>query len=276
MPREDEILKFFASYIEVELGIVYAEHNYFQLQNRLEEISRLIGVPDLSTLHAVATKGIAGDFRNLLLDTATNNETSFFRDAKVFRALESFFRGQKTGGSPMRIWSAASSTGQEALTLAMTIRELGADGPQGFSITGTDISERALKKARAATYSQLEIQRGLPSKLLVKYFTKSAADEWTASALLTANTTFQSMNLKAPFPFREPFDLVLCRNVLIYQKVESKREILARIEKTIKPGGMLVLGSGESLIGLSDGFELESLEGAVVYRKKAAVTTLAA
>jgi chemotaxis protein methyltransferase CheR len=267
MPHED-ILGFFARYIEAELGIVYADHNYFQLQNRLEEISKLIGAADLPALHATAEKGITGDFRKLLLDTATNNETSFFRDAKVFRALESHLRRPEGRSAPMRIWSAASSTGQEALSLAMTIRELGEDGPSAYSITGTDISERALTKARSATYSQLEVQRGLSAKLLVKYFTKNERDEWTACPLLTSNTTFQSMNLKAPFPFRQPFDIVLCRNVLIYQKVESKKEILLRIAAALSPGGLLVLGSGESLIGLLDNFELDTIDGAILYRKK--------
>jgi chemotaxis protein methyltransferase CheR len=274
--QPEKILEFFAKYIETELGIVYADHNYFQLQNRLEDIAKLLNMPSLEELHKLAQAGIWGQFKQLLLDTATNNETSFFRDPKVFSAIETYLVNQvkegKRGANPFRIWSAASSTGQEALSVAMTILECAAKTnlPIPFSILGTDISERVLNRAKAATYSQLEVQRGLPAPLMVKYFKKTEQSEWTASANLTKFTEFQTLNLKSAFPFKNSFDLVLCRNVLIYQAPASKKEILARITATLTEGGYLILGSGESLIGLSNDYETESVNGAVVYRKKGA------
>jgi chemotaxis protein methyltransferase CheR len=272
--QHENALKFFAKYIEAELGIVYAEHNYFQLQNRLEDIAKLMNVPGLQELHAMAQSGIWGQFKQLLLDTATNNETSFLRDPKVFAAIETFVlqRIKDGKGSPIRIWSAASSTGQEALSVAMTILECSkkANVPVSFSILGTDISERVLERAKSATYSQLEVQRGLPAPYLIKYFKKGEQDTWAASAEVTKYTEFQKLNLKDAFSFKEPFDIVLCRNVLIYQAPESKKAILAKITSVTKSDAWLILGSGESLIGLSNEYETESVSGAIIYRRKSA------
>jgi chemotaxis protein methyltransferase CheR len=137
-----------------------------------------------------------------------------------------------------------------------------------YKITGTDISERILAKAKSAKYTQLEVQRGLSAPLMVKYFKKDESDQWTASADLTRHTEFKKLNLMDPFNFSENFDLILCRNVLIYQSVERKSAILKKIHAALAPGGFLILGSGESLIGLSEDFSQVSAEGAVFYRKK--------
>ena len=119
------ILSFFAKYIEQESGIIYAEHNYFQLQNRLEDISKLLGFRNLEVLHEEAKREIREPLRQHLIDFATNNETSFFRDAKLFRGIEATILQPRLSipAEPLRIWSAASSTGQEAVTLAMLISE---------------------------------------------------------------------------------------------------------------------------------------------------------
>lgn len=270
--QPEAILIYFAKFIEKELGIVYATHNYFQLQNRLEEICKLIDVENLSALYDLAQKGIKGQFRQLLLDLATNNETSFFRDPKIFKAIENTVLSafQEKNSGKLQIWSAASSTGQEALSVSILIKEWSEKRAVNlpFSITGTDISERVLARAKSAQYSQLEVQRGLPAPYLIKYFKKDEQDRWTAKSELTSHTEFTKLNLKEPFRHTSPFFLVLCRNVLIYQNVESKKEILQRISKEIMPGGFLILGAGESLIGLSSDFEQTSFEGAVFYRKK--------
>lgn len=272
--QHEDTLKFFAKYIETELGIIYAEHNFFQLQNRLEDIAKLMNVPGLAELHAMAKSGIWGQFKQLLLDTATNNETSFLRDPKVFLAIETFILQKiKEGKSDtIRIWSAASSTGQEALSVAMTVLESckKAGVSVSFSIFGTDISERVLERARSATYSQLEVQRGLPAPFLIKYFKKGDQDTWSASAEITKYVEFNKLNLKDSLPFRDPFDLVLCRNVLIYQAPESKKAIISKITSVTKENGWLILGAGESLLGLSSEYETETVNGAIVYRRRAA------
>jgi chemotaxis protein methyltransferase CheR len=270
----DKILTYFAQFIEKELGIIYAEHNYFQLQNRLEEIAKLQGKSSIEQLYDEAQKGIQGSFKQLLLDVATNNETSFFRDPKVFKAVEAMILNEYHKKTPLRpklnIWSAASSTGQESVSTAILIKEFSAKMGLNvnFNITATDISERVLTRAKKASYSQLEVQRGMSAALLIKYFTKDVNDSWNVISEIKNSIQFKTQNLKENFNFPEPFDLVLCRNVLIYQNVEGKKEILSRITKTLMPGGYLIMGSGESLLGLSNDYESVSSEGAVIYRKK--------
>jgi chemotaxis protein methyltransferase CheR len=270
----DDMLKFFAKYIESELGIVYAEHNYFQLENRLEEIAKLVGVPCIQSLYEQAKSGISGQFKQMLLDVATNNETSFFRDPKVFKAIENTILKSVSSflspGEKLRIWSAASSTGQEALSLTMMIKEFNLREKQniGFSILASDISERVLARAKGGSYTQLEVQRGMPAPYLIKYFKKDDEDKWTASSELLAHIDFKKINLKGDFGIREQFHFVLCRNILIYQNVEGKIDIINRIAKVLAPGGYLVLGAGESLLGLSTDFEQCLVEGSILYRKK--------
>jgi chemotaxis protein methyltransferase CheR len=272
--EKEAILSFFAKFIESELGIIYAEHNYFQLQNRLEEIAKLLNFDGIEDLYAQAQQKISGEFRQLLLDVATNNETSFFRDPKLFTAIESLllsqFKGQNKRPQRLSIWSAASSSGQEALSTAMLLAEFNEKSGENiqFSISGTDISERVLNRAKTGQYSQLEVQRGLSAPLLNKYFKKNDQERWQVNPDLLKQISYSLLNLKDPFNFPNRFDLILCRNVLIYQSVPAKIEILRKLSDSLIPAGHLVLGSGESLLGLSDDYEQIAAEGAVLYRKK--------
>lgn len=264
------ILEYFAKYIEAELGIVYSSHNYFQLQNRLEEIAKLTGAADVEQLYNQSKSGIGGDFKQMILDVATNNETSFFRDPKIFKSVEKAVLNNFIGNNKLRIWSAASSSGQEAISLSILINEFNQKENANiqFSILGTDISERVLLRAKKATYSQLEVQRGLPAAYLIKYFRKDDNDLWTALPEVTRSIEFKKQNLIETFPFKEKFNLILCRNVLIYQSIEGKIDILKRITDMLTANGVLILGSGESLIGLSTDYEQQNIEGAIIYRKK--------
>ena len=204
------------------------------------------------------------------MDLSTNNETSFFRDPKIFKAVENLVLDKVDKNKKLKIWSAASSAGQEALSISMMIHEWNIKqlSQIQFSIIATDISTRILEKAKSATYTQLEAQRGLPTQLLIKYFKKDDQDKWVAEKILRDHIEFKKLNLREYFSFPEPFDIIFCRNVLIYQSVPSKTEILSKITKQLVPQGVLVLGSGESLLGLSTDYEQLSSDGAVVYRKK--------
>ncbi len=321
--KTSEILKFFADYIKKNIGIIFDEQNFFQLQNRLESISHLLALEPSATVahepqqgselqalydYALA-QGISGPFKQLLLDVATNNETSFFRDPKVFQQIEQLVQSwlllqpqvPLLGGKPtFEIWSAAASSGQEALSLAMLGRELQGKGslPFDLEILGTDVSERMLERARAARYSQLEVQRGLSAARLIRYFSKDEgplpgvgggggvgggmdekSETWVAKSELINCLTFQKLNLLDEFGFVGKFDLILCRNVLIYQNVPGKMAILEKLVRALKPGGFLILGSGESLIGLVSGgdgspsgvreLRSEVRDGAVIYYKGA-------
>lgn len=269
--KNKEILLFFAHYIEKELGIVYSEHNYFQLQNRLEQIAKIMNIPTVEELFSKAKGGIAGNFKTLLLDVATNNETSFFRDPKIFDAIERTFISQfPKNGTSMKIWSAACSTGQEPISVSILMEEFNkkTSSKVSYFITATDISERVLEKAKNGIYNELEIQRGLSEAQLNQYFQKVDIGLWRISPEVLSKIKYEKVNLKESFVFKDKFHIILCRNVLIYQSVESKKQILSKLVEALEPEGFLVLGAGESLIGISDAFEQVAHDGAILYRKK--------
>lgn len=271
--NESKILRFFSTFIEKELGVIYSEGNYFQLQNRLDNVAKSVGLKSADELYTLASKGVSDELKRHLVDAATNNETSFFRDQKLFQAIENLLKEHLQGNlfpdKTINFWSAASSTGQEALSLAILINELRSKNGNNFpfSILGTDISETALAKAKNSSYSELEVNRGMPINLLEKYFSKTK-DHWTAKGELIKDIRFEKLNLKAPKYPDKKFHFILCRNVLIYQNVASKIEIIKRLTSCLVPRGFLILGSGESLMGLSDEFEALQVDGAWLYRKK--------
>lgn len=195
----ESVLKFFASYIEGQLGIIYAEANYFQLEHRLQDISTQLGYQDVNALFNEAQKGINGMMKSLILDLATNNETSFFRDGSIFKVLSSHMVPAliETGMRPsLRIWSAAASSGQEAYSIAMELSELRKTNPEipPVSMLVSDVSETILKRAQKGQYTQLEVQRGLPARLMVTYFDKVEADHWRVKPELQQGLTFKKIN----------------------------------------------------------------------------------
>ena len=267
----DKVFLFFSKYIESELGIIYAEHNYYQLQNRLEEIAKTLGLNCVGELYQLAQKGIEGTCKQLLLDVSTNNETSFFRDGKIFSAIESDILPEMSKkNTKLRIWSAASSSGQEAISLTILIKEWCLKNKKNidFSITATDISNRILARAKEAEYSELEVQRGLTPEYLSKYFTKNINSRYKANADLMSHIHLKRQNLIEPFSLEKGFQMILCRNVLIYQNVTKKIEILNRITQMLDEDGILILGSGESLLGISSDYTQMHSHGAVFYVKK--------
>ncbi|MFM8315659.1 MAG: CheR family methyltransferase [Deltaproteobacteria bacterium] len=266
-----EKLKFFANYIEKELGIIYSESNYFQLENRLAELSGLLNLGGVEQVWEKAQTGIQGYLKQALLDISTNNETSFFRDPKVFTTLEKGVIPQWVQQKKrlIRIWSAASSYGQEPYSMAMLMDEAQKINPTlTWEILATDIAEKVLTKASEGKYTQFEVQRGLCAKRLVKYFQKTPEHFWMIRPEVKAKVKFQKQNLLGAFDKIGKFDLILCRNVLIYQKPEAKSKIVARLSECLNPGGYLIMGAGESLIGISDRFNLVNFGDAIFYQLK--------
>lgn len=273
METREEVLKFFANYIQSELGIIYTDTNFFQLEHRLKDISVQLGYVDVEAFYQIAKSGIAGMTRSLLLDLATNNETSFFRDPAIYKALsehvipEILSRGPKV---TLDIWSAASSSGQEPYSIAMELSELSkknANLPM-YKLLATDVSDTILKRAQNGQYSQLEVQRGLPAKLMVQYFDKVEDDQWKVKPSLQKDINFKKLNLLHEWGDIGTFDVVFIRNVLIYQNVENKKKVIAKVLERLRPGGHLFLGAAESLFGISDQFTQLSLGSAIVYKKK--------
>lgn len=204
----------------------------------------------------------------MIVEALTTNETSWFRDALPFQALTDHILPEAVAalpaGAPLRIWSAACSTGQEPYSIAMTVQEQ-VLASRRVEITATDLSGEVLGKAERGVYSQLEINRGLPAKFLVKHFTKRGA-EWAISDELRSMVRFSKHNLLAAPPLGGPFDIVFLRNVLIYFDVEVKRDILRRLRMTMRRGGFLVLGAAETTVGVDDSWTRVQVGRSSIYQ----------
>lgn len=271
-----DILKFFADLIEKESGIQYNSVNSHLLENRLNELAKVMGFGSVDEFwNDVKGRGLRANEREMVLDLATNNETSFFRDPEIFEFFKNEFIVKFTKAEQhIKIWCAATSTGQEPYTLAMCLSQLKDAGIQRrYDLLATDISERVLEQAKKGIYSQLEVQRGLSAQLLVRYFTQvvlenSAQEKFKIKPDLQQHIMFRRQNLLDPWPQNARYDIIFCRNVLIYQNLENKKRIIARFAKTLAPGGFLVLGGAESLLGLSGEFEMQLFGKACVYKLK--------
>jgi chemotaxis protein methyltransferase CheR len=180
---------------------------------------------------------------------------------------------QRAGERRLRVWSAAASTGQEAYSIAMLLTDWLAGLP-GWSATvvATDLSEEVLTKARTGRYSQLEVNRGLPAPLLVKHFVR-AGTEWQLSEPIRRMVEFRALNLAAPFPAMPPFDIVFCRNVLIYFDTDTRRQVLSRITKAMRPDGALLLGAAESTLSLDTDLERVQVDRATYHRLRSSGRT---
>jgi chemotaxis protein methyltransferase CheR len=266
-------LRFFAQYIESQLGIVYVEANFFQLEHRLKDSAHQLGLGDVEDLYQEARKGIVGQMKSLILDLATNNETSFFRDVSIFKALSGLMYTDVISNgylSSVRIWSAAASSGQEAYSMAMELHELEKVKPSlpRHQILLSDVSDTILKRAQNGIYSQLEIQRGLTQTQIDQYFDKMENDLFKVKPMLQQGMIFKKLNLLEDWGAIGPFEIIFLRNVLIYQSVDNKKRVIRNILDKLSPGGYLVLGAAESLFGISDKFEQVAFDRAIVYKKK--------
>lgn len=270
-------VKFFADYIQKEIGIIYVPEVYFQLEQRLDKVARFLNLEGPEEVYQKAIKeGISGDFRQFLLDTATNNETSFFRDPKVFQAIENqllaSFQKEHPKNFVYRIWCTAASFGQEPYSLAMLVHEFLKKNPEHprIEIIATDIADHALKRCKEGKYSQLEIQRGLSTPRLLLYFEKDPELEgyWILKSEIKNRVEFKKQNLLDSFDQMGSFNLILCRYVLIYQDADKKKMIVQKLEKRLVPNGYLIFGASESALGLSDRLKQNSLDGAIYYQVK--------
>ena len=188
----------------------------------------------------------------------TTNETFFFRDKIPFDHLrDSIVPGliqARAARKSLRIWSAASSTGQEPYSIAMCLKEMGAAlAGWRIEIVATDLSQEVLEKSKAGLYSQFEVQRGLPIQLLMKYFTQ-VGDVWQLNADVRAMVQYRQLNLLQDFSHLGTFDVIFCRNVLIYFDQDTKAVIFERMAKGLEADGTLLLGAAESVVGITDAF----------------------
>ncbi len=272
MTISNEIYKFFADFIYEKTGITYLEKDYYRLDARFRDLVSFFELDSVQDLYALYKTNITADMEAVLINISTNNETYFFRDKKPFKALIKHIFPNIQGDtlmSPINIWSCASSTGQEALSILMTVKEKSPAFFNRVNIDASDISQEALNKAKKGIYNGLDVQRGLPITTLMKFFEQVEGEEnsWQASKDLLSKIRYFHFNLlTSSFPLKK-YDIIYCRNVLIYQDKDNKQKILKNIFDALKPGGYMILGNGESLIGLELEFEKESFDGLTLYRK---------
>lgn len=269
MAIANKIFKFFADIIFKETGIVYSEGDYYRLESRLNNLSAELKFESVEDMYNGFSSKMTPEMKSSLIDIGTNNETFFFRDGRPFTALVKQMIPEiikKFPNEKIRIWSAASSSGQEAYSIIMALEE---HHPNlNFEIIGTDICEKALAKAKSGHYTNLECQRGLKIERLLKYFDQNEdGNSWTVKNQFKERVRFSKLNLyEGNFSFNY-YHICFLRNVLIYQNVENREKILANIYKSLKPGGYLVMGNGESLTGVKNEFQIEKLENYQVWIK---------
>ena len=240
-------------------GLVVTRDKAYLLESRLLPVARKHGLKSLDELAAVVRARPIGDLVREIVEAMTTNESFFFRDIKPFEQFKTFVlpsvmkvRAQR---KQIRIWSAACSSGQEPYTLAMMLAEQkGALADWSFEILATDLSTDILEKAQAGLYSQFEVQRGLPIQLLVKYF-KQQGDRWQIDAGLRSRVRFKQFNLLDDPSSLGGFDVIFCRNVLIYFDQTTKGQVLERLARVLTPDGYLYLGGAETVLGISDRFQ---------------------
>ena len=257
-PQDFDFLK---NFLKERSGIVISTDKLYLVESRLTPVFRDLGMSSIEELIDTLRKTGDKALGVRVTDAMTTNESFFFRDQTPFdnlrdHVLPPLVAARKAKGqNRIRIWSAACSSGQEPYTIAMMLKEEEArfDGMK-FEIFATDLSTEIVAKAKEGLYSQFEVQRGLPIQLLVKYFTQSDS-LWQISDEIRQMVRFQTFNLLDSFGVLGKFDLIFCRNVLIYFDQETKSSILDRMADISPPDGALFLGGAESVIGISSRYQ---------------------
>jgi chemotaxis protein methyltransferase CheR len=246
---------FLAGLVKQRSGIVLTADKGYMLETRLGPMLRREGMAGLDALaqrlRAPRAEALAAE----VVEALTTNESSFFRDGKPFEHLRKLLpklAAARPPGHVIRVWSAACSSGQEAYSIAMTVAELGAAmGGRRVEILGTDLSREMLDRAQEGAFTQFEVQRGLPVQMLVKHFTQDGG-RWRIKTDLRAMARFQPFNLLEDPRGLGRFDIIFCRNVLIYFDAPTKSRVLGAIAGLLPPDGVVYLGGAETVLGLTD------------------------
>jgi len=280
MPLTAENFAFIQALARDMAAIVLDPGKEYLVDTRLSPLAEQAGFPSLNAfLQQLRTDRANTLFHDQVIDALTTNETSFFRDFHPFEALRLQILPQlieqRSFTRRLTIWSAASSTGQEPYSLALLLKEhFPKLADWNVSILATDISATVLNQARQGLYSQLEVNRGLPAPLLIKYFTQEGG-KWRLKDDVKKLVEFRALNLSKPWPILPAFDLVFIRNVMIYFDVESKKTILKRIRSCLQPHGHLFLGTAETTINLDPSWTPVSTGKCVTYQAESAAQAVA-
>jgi len=270
MPISTPNIDFLRGLVAEHSGNVVTERQAYLLEQRLTPVAEQHGLSNVEGLVAELRRTRSPQLSTQVAEAVTVNETSFFRDMHPFEALQKTIIPnliqQNAPRRELRIWCAACSSGQEPYTIAMVLKE---HFPQlsdwKVTIVATDLSEDMLRKSRSGEYTQLEVNRGLPIKKLVRFFERKGA-VWQAKSELRDVIECRRLNLTTPWPYLGDFDVVFIRNVMIYFDQPTKIDILKRVRRVLRPEGYLFIGSAETIIGLGVPYQREEVNATVCYR----------
>lgn len=271
MALTQDNFKFIQDFARDTAAILLEPGKEYLVEARLSPIAKQAGFNTLDAfLNQLRINRTATLFHDQVIDALTTNETSFFRDFHPFEALRQEVLPkiiqQRESIRRLSIWSAASSTGQELYTIGLLIREYFPELKDwNVTILGTDLSSTVLTQAKAGSYSQLEVNRGLPAPLLVKYFTK-VDTRWVIKDEVRKLIEFKQMNLVKPWPILPVFDVIFMRNVMIYFDIESKKQILKKVRQCLQPNGYLFLGTAETTMNIDPDWQPMTFGKATVYQ----------
>ncbi|MEM9190895.1 MAG: protein-glutamate O-methyltransferase CheR [Myxococcota bacterium] len=262
--------EFIRAFVREHSAIILGEDKDYLIDTRLRSVCRTHDLAGLPALVATLRHRPVGPMAREVIEALTTNETRFFRDAGVFDALRGSILPEllerRKQSKRLAIWCAAASTGQEPYSVAMVCSEVSASSDYRIKIDATDIDQRVLNRARDAVYSRHEVARGVASDRLERYF-DAEGSSWKICAQVRNAVNFRELNLASPWPSNlGPYDIILLRNVLIYFDNPTKMDILARAQDRLRPDGVLLLGSSETTINLSDAYVPVSDGRSVVYR----------
>ena len=262
-----ENYSFLQRYIHEQSGIVVEPGKEYLLEARLTPLLNQQSVKTINDLCALLRATSSRDLRRQVVEAMTTHETLFFRDISLYEAiLRSILprlKAEKPFGRKIRVWSAAASSGQEAYSLAILALEAGFQASE-IEILGTDLSEQILERARQGRYLQIEVNRGMPAPVLVKYFLRQGLD-WQIKDEVRKLVRFEQFDLREPMRALGYFDLILCRNVLIYFDMETKKRIVQSLAGQLHPGGLITLGGAESILTLNVSLNRVMVENGVFY-----------
>jgi chemotaxis protein methyltransferase CheR len=249
--------EFLRKLLKERSGLDLSADKQYLVESRLIPLARRAGLAGIAELVQKIKAG-SGPLTSDVVEAMTTNETFFFRDKIPFdhlrdTVLPALIQARASRHS-LRIWCAASSTGQEPYSIAMCVKEFAALTGWRVEIVATDLSQAVLEKSRAGIFSQFEVQRGLPIQMLVKYFTQ-VGELWQLNADIRGMVQHRQLNLLQDFSHLGVFDVIFCRNVLIYFDQDTKIGIFDRFARVLEPDGVLALGAAESVVGISDTFK---------------------
>lgn len=262
----------FQKFLQEAAGILLGDNKQYLVTSRLSKLMAQHGIESLGELVKRMQQMAQRPLREAVIDAMTTNETLWFRDTHPFNILKTQLLPelQKTAVGKMRIWSAACSSGQEPFSLSMIVDEYRSSSmgvlKVPVEIVATDLSREMLEICKKGEYDMLSLGRGLSDERKRRFFEPLAGGAWQVKAAVRERVRFQYLNLQDSYVGLGKFDIIFCRNVLIYFSAELKTDILRRMHTALRPGGYLVLGASEGISGLSDRFEMVQCSPGIIYR----------